>query len=245
VRNNPLTRVDRDGHCDQAVDRSTDACWKKYDLVSRRLKLGYETGIDVWDIAQLTRLERRLAAGTKFTSVDIKDPTNPANTLNAGRWNANNFSDVLDALDRVDSVSSGKLAGAASKITFNKLSTGGRDDPGAIGDWANAGTRRISLHLTSKREEYAIETAIHGIGHLLDGALGSYSTSNPKIWGTGSGSVSAYGNTSAGEDFAESFTAFVEGRPGGNGFQNNGRRTYALAGDRLAAFQSLQVSKGP
>jgi RHS repeat-associated protein len=245
VRNNPMSRVDRDGHCDQAADRSTDACWKKYDQVTRRLKLGYETGIDVWDLAQLTRLERRLAAGTKFTSVDIKDPTNPANTLKAGKWNANNFSDVLDALDRVDSVSSGKLAGAASKITFNKLSTGGRDDPGAIGDWANAGTRRISLHLTSKREEYAIETAIHGIGHLLDGALGSYSANNSKIWGTGSGSSTDYGNTSAGEDFAESFTWMVENRKGGDGFQNNGNSVYVPSQSRQDAFANLQVSKGP
>jgi RHS repeat-associated protein len=225
--NNPLKYIDPSGHCDAKADRKTDPCWIQHNQIANQL--GYiPDGLDAWQTPQLADLFAWMTAGIQFSYSN-----------GAGKWSAANFGDALTALGLVSGkLGSRTLSLLGLKgghhLTLEKVVTNQYNGLTNYGDI-------IYLNMSAFHYDNYIDVTIHELGHVIDwtvsgGRIGhtnpnragdywsevSYEWSSATSWRQNpdsgawrqsdlKGAASGYGLNAPAEDFAETFTWFVDG----------------------------------
>ena len=232
VHNQPLRYTDPSGHCAGTPGNGQDdECWSAYLQIAGILD-GDFNFLAQWGLSELSHLLDWLNKGIRLGS----------NSTWAGdRWTAANVRDVVAALDRVQSVLGDKTMAAlglgdGAELSFIKKEAG-CSDPGCIGGGYYADRNRIELFLSAASAERAIEVAIHEMGHAVDwhGGGGAWWSQNSDAWLGATGwrrhyeyghfyvadsgawlqGVRDYSRTNMQEDFADTFTWYVESGFGG------------------------------
>ena len=236
VLNNPLKYTDPSGHA--IFEENPD----DPDVRWRTLKGQIVRSAHWWTAPTDRRTELRnwIDRGIRFTGAT---------------WTADHYEVVLTALDRVETALGGKTMaalglGGGRTLTINRITTGTSRGGGGV----------IDLRCDGRPFEEAVEATIHEMGHIVDWHARSdkkstrwWSDSSPEwaaatgwrrnheygfynITAEGSrGAVTEYALSNPGEDFADTFTWYVESRnPGSGGFS----RARAWRGEPNPARQS-------
>ena len=246
TRNNPVKYTDPSGHCSQDKDRDA-ACWELVSKVQQQFS---------YDVAGLGGLSLKVLQSLLSWMPHLEFTGLP--------WTGSNLYDVNAALNMVSGALQNKTLAAlglkGNKLTFEKQSTLGRTDPGAIGGHAQGEINTIFMSLTPDHQERAIEVAIHEMGHIADWHAGNnvdFSLSSSEPWlaagnyfpVTG-GWVSAdpylpnrvfpsqyaAGSSDPREDFAETFAWYVYTKNGASYQPAASYNAYGPSGGRQNAL---------
>ncbi len=221
VNNSPLKYIDPSGHC--AQDKAQDwECWLQYGITLGDLDLNYEPqGLNTWGKNDLANLSAWIASGVKFIG---------------GGWTGGGLDAARTALNRArTAVGSGMRAALGlvnGTLTFN--------NNGNVDMQTDQGHNEIYGILPSTADPGEIDRFVHELGHIFDWqirpawAINGWSNVDPNwlsssgwwrdaehdLWRiTQEGSQGAptwYAQTNPGEDFAETFTWYVDEKNGVN-----------------------------